>query len=42
MKNKKCRKKKEQQKKPNIQANNVIMDGRRVDGDDLSKFMNIG
>jgi len=41
MNNPKCKKKKEQQKKSNIQANNVIVDGRRVDGDDLSSFINI-
>lgn len=42
LKNPKCKKKKESQKKSNIQANNVIVDGRRVDGDDLSNFINIG
>jgi len=40
LKNKKCRAKKEKNK-GKVTANNVIVDGRRVDGDDLSKFMKI-
>jgi len=41
MKNKKCRAKYEAQK-GKVTANNVIVDGRRVDGDGLSKFMKMG
>jgi len=41
MNNKKCREKKEKNK-GKVTANNVIVDGRRVDGDGLSKFMKMG
>jgi len=39
-KNKKCKAKKAKNK-GKVTANNVIVDGRRVDGDDLAKFMKI-
>jgi len=42
LKNPKCKRKKDAKTKGNIQANNVIMDGRRVDGDDLGKFIHMG